>query len=96
MPENFNVVRRNPGHWDIYDSTKRVFRLRGGPGAWEVYDERPSILDKKISPLMKFKEQSPAMGYICSEFMHELLTVEGDKPYVMGSWTVSRRGVKES
>lgn len=84
--ESFSVIRRNNGHWDIVRGGHgRLFRLRGGPGEWRIFDERINRLENV--PL--FKEQSAAMSFICAELMHELLTVEGQKPYVMQSWNVS-------
>ena len=85
-PKGFSVIRRNYGHWDIVRSdVGRLFRLRGGPGDWDVIDERV----RGTSKSMNFKDQSAAMAWICSELMHELLTVEGQKPHVMESWNVS-------
>lgn len=75
MPESFNVIRRNLGHWDICNKEGRVFRIRGGPSQWDVIDER--IGKGQNSTMKSFKEQSAAMSYICSELMFELLTVEG-------------------
>lgn len=87
MPLSFSVIYRNYGHWDIVNSQHDgLFRLRGGPGEWRVFDERPEYMRGST---MTFKEQSAAMSYICAELMHQLLTVEGQKPYVMESWNVS-------
>ena len=83
MIESFKVFRRNPGHWDFADGKGRLFRLRGGPGDWAAMDERA-----KPYPVTRFKEQSAAVAFICAELMHELLTVEGQKPAVMESWNV--------
>lgn len=86
MPQGFSVIRRNFGHWDIVRREDgRLFRLRGGPGEWRVFDERKNRLEN----IPTFKEQSAAMAFICAELMHELLTVEGQKPYAMESWNVS-------
>lgn len=86
MMQGFSVIHRNYGHWDIVNNkVGRLFRLRGGPSEWIVFDERENRL-KDIPP---FKEQSAAMSFICAELMHELLTVEGQKPYVMESWNIS-------
>lgn len=86
MPKSFSVIRRNSGHWDICSEGDRLFRLRGGPSQWDVIDER--VGKGQNSTLVPFKEQSAAMSYICAELMHELLTVEGQKPYVMESWNI--------
>jgi hypothetical protein len=32
------IVNRNPGHWDIYGKTGRIFAIRGGP-----HDYSPSF-----------------------------------------------------
>ena len=86
MLEGFSVIRRNKGHWDIVRrSYGRLFRLRGGPGEWCIFDER----ENRLQNIPAFKEQSAAMSFICAELMHELLTVEGQKPYIMESWNVS-------
>lgn len=66
-----------------------MFRLRGGPGEWVVFDDRRKNRIENIPP---FKEQSAAMAFICAELMHELLTVDGQAPYVMESWNVSQKG----
>lgn len=90
-PQGFSIIWRNYGHWDIVQSTAgRLFRLRGGPGEWRVYDERQL---GRIANIPPFKEQSVAMAFICAELMHELLMVEGQKPYVMESWNVSMKAV---
>lgn len=88
MIEGFSVYRRNYGHWDISSKEHgRLFRLRGGPGQWDVIDERKG--KGQNSKMAAFKDQSAAMAYICAELMHELLTVEGQKPYVMESWNIN-------
>lgn len=87
MIKGFSIYRRGPGHWDVSAPEHgRLFRLRGGPGQWDVIDERPGKGQK--SALTPFKEQSAAMAFICAELMHELLTVEGQKPLVMESWNI--------
>lgn len=88
MIEGFSIFRRNYGHWDVTCREHgRLFRLRGGPGQWDVIDERKG--KGQNSTLISFKDQSAAMAYICAELMHELLTVEGQKPYVMESWNIN-------
>ena len=87
MIQGFTVRRRNFGHWDIYtDRDGRAFRIRGGPGHWQIFDERT---EGRIEQLPRFGDQSAAMSFICAELMHELLTVEGQKPYEMESWNVN-------
>lgn len=88
VPEDFSVFRQNNGHWDVVNSNEgRLFRLRGGPGEWRVFDERKNCLEN----IPAFKEQSAAMAFICTELMHELLMIEGQKPYVMESWNVTAK-----
>lgn len=78
MINSFRFVRRNLGHWDIVGADGRIFRLRGGPSQWDVIDERKG--NGQNSTMLAFKEQSAAVAYMCAEMMHELLTVEGQKP----------------
>jgi hypothetical protein len=83
-PISFSINRRNYGHWDFTNRDRgRLFRLRGGPGKWRAMDERAAPY-----PVTCFKEQSAAVAFICAELMHELLTVEGQEPYVMEAWNV--------
>ena len=87
MINGFSISRRNPGHWDVASRDHgRLFRLRGGPGQWDVIDERAG--KGQNSRLTPFRDQAAAMAYICSELMHELLTVEGQKPTVMEHWNI--------
>lgn len=94
MLQGFSVIRRNYGHWDITSREHgRLFRLRGGPGDWHIFDERDRFSLDRARPAnaLSFKEQSAAMAFICAELMHELLTVDGDRPHVMESWNVDRK-----
>jgi len=92
MPTGFSVIRRKYGHWDIVNPRSgRLFRLRGGPGQWDVIDERKGVGQK--SGIATFKDQSAAMAYICAELMHELLTVDGQEPYVVESWNIETETV---
>ena len=86
MNEHFCISRRNFGHWDVVAKEGRLFRLRGGPGQWDVIDER--VGKGQNSHHQPFKEQSAAMAYICSELMHELLTVKGQDTHAMESWNI--------
>ena len=87
MIQGFSVYRRNFGHWDVCAAGHgRLFRLRGGPGAWDIIDEREA--KGQNSKMVTFKDQSAAMAYVCAEMMHELVTVEGQKPYVMEGWNL--------
>jgi hypothetical protein len=81
MIEYFTINRRNPGHWDIWDNTKRIFRIRGGPGKYIAIDERG-----ESCPSTEFKTISTCMQFITDELMHELITVEGQESQVIDSW----------
>jgi len=83
--ENFSVINRNIGHWDIITDRKRIFRLRGGPGKYSVIDERDLDVKKEI---MYFKTVGLCMSYICEELMFELIIADGQKPHVIESWNV--------
>ena len=92
MITGFSICRRNFGHWDISSQDHgRLFRLRGGPGQWDVIDERKNVGAR--SGIATFKDQSAAMAWICAELMHELLTVDGQEPYVMESWNIKTETV---
>lgn len=81
MPQDFNTVRRNYGHWDIYSGGKRIYRIRGGPNAYVVlptYDE----------PSMKFKTVQACMSYITDQLMFELIVAEGQDFEVIEKWNV--------
>lgn len=82
----FSVHRRNIGHWDIFHNGDRVFKLRGGPSHWRVEDEREC--GTKINP-PRFKDQSSAMSYICSELMYETIVVDGQPIHVIEKWNLS-------
>lgn len=75
--QNFSVIRRNYGHWDIVVDGGRIFRVRGGPGKYAVIDERKRI-EQKETP--DFKTVSSCMSYICDELMYELIVAEGQSP----------------
>ena len=83
--ENFSVIRRNYGHWDIVTDAARVFRVRGGPGKYVVIDERSS--DEK-APDLTLKTLGLCMSYICEELMFELIMADGQKPHIIERWNV--------
>ena len=79
MPENFQVIRRNFGHWDILVPGKgRAFRIRGEPGAYIVMDERT-----RNSADMPFKTVTACMTYICEIFMYENVQLKNSNPTVI-------------
>lgn len=83
--DNFTVVYRNYGHWDIVDDTGRKFRIRGGPGAYVVMDER----SKETYGDTPFNTVQACMGHICDKLMFELIIAEGQEPTVIESWNVT-------
>jgi len=84
MIANFNLQRRNYGHWDVYDKTGRLFRIRGGPGKYLVSDERKDA----VRTWRDFKTLLACMVYICDDLMFELIVADGQKPTVIESWNV--------
>lgn len=68
MTENFHVVRRNNGHWDILTKKGRAFRIRGEPGSYVAMDER-----EMPYPVIPFKTVTGCMTFICEILMHENL-----------------------
>lgn len=67
--ENFEVVYRSYGHWDIYQQEGRIFTIRGGPGKYCVFDERE---DHRREEPKEFKTVQACMSYICDDLMFEL------------------------
>jgi len=80
---NFSVVYRNYGHWDICSTEARLFRIRGGPGNYHVLDER-----RRNVAMKDFKTVQACMGYICDELMFELIVVDGQCPQIIESWNI--------
>jgi hypothetical protein len=65
--ENFFVIYRNPGHWDILDgSHKRIYKIRGCPGAYVVRDTTDPDLDD-----ITCKTVGACMSHICDILMFE-------------------------
>ena len=81
--QGFSVIYRNPGHWDVYAKSHRIFRIRGGPGKYLVMDET-----RKGKPNRVFKTVQACMSCICDELMHELIVVEGQEPQTIASWNL--------
>ena len=82
--ENFSVIYRNFGHWDIVSKQGRLFRIRGGPGKYHVIDERGN----HPAAATPFKTMGMCMAYICDDLMFELIVAEGQKPTIIESWNV--------
>lgn len=81
---NFSFTRRNPGHWDVYANSGRVFAVRGGPGRYIVRDER---LDSHKVPF-EAKTIGSCFQYIMDELTFELIIAEGQDFTVIESWNV--------
>ena len=84
MPQDFQVIRRNFGHWDIYTSKGRVFCIRGGPSDYFVRHERTDTQ----KPSARFKAVQACMGYITDQLMFELIIAEGQDFEVIEKWNV--------
>jgi hypothetical protein len=82
--DNFKVIYRSPGHWDIYDSNRRIFAIRGGPGKYYIRDER-----HKEIPACYFKTVGACMAWVCDELMHEVIVVEGQQPTTIAAWNIA-------
>ena len=66
MKEYFRVDHRNPGHWDIWDESKRLCKIRGEAGSFCVYNDWGNFTNKE-----GFKTVAEAMQYICGHLMNE-------------------------
>jgi hypothetical protein len=81
---SFEVVYRNPGHWDIlHHGLGRLFRIRGGPGKYLALDEREHPF-----PITEFKTLSTCMAFVCDQLMFELIVANGQTPTAIESWNV--------
>lgn len=65
--EYFEVRKRNPHHWDIYNNKRRLFCIRGESGRIILYGDN----DYKDRPQMIFPSVISCMSFICVEFMSE-------------------------
>jgi len=81
---HFSFNRRNPGHWDVCTSARRVFALRGGPGRYIVRDERE---DRHTIPF-EAKTIGACFQYIMEELTYELIIAEGQDFTVIEGWNV--------
>lgn len=66
--DGFKVVYRNPGHWDIYQNSRRIYQIRGCRGNVVVFDDHP-----EHGQVFNCKTVSLAMGYISEQLMFEKL-----------------------
>lgn len=83
--QGFNVYRRNVGHWDVSNSTGRIFAIRGGPGKYYVRDSRPEGQRKED---FKAKTIALCMGYICEELMFEVVVAGGQEFSTIEPWNL--------
>lgn len=63
--ENFSVIYRNSGDWDIFCNTKRrrYFKIRKGENEYCVYNE----IERGM--VLEFYSMESAMKYVCSHLM---------------------------
>ena len=77
--ENFSVIHKNYGHWDIVTEKKgRIFRIRGVPGKYLAMDER-----ERTGTTTAFKTISACITFITDELMFELILAEGQQPIMI-------------
>jgi hypothetical protein len=82
--QDFRVVYRNYGHWDIWQNNERIYRIRGGPGKYWISGEHSRQYDQD----KEFKTVQACMTYITDLLMYELIIAEGQKPIVIEKWHV--------
>ena len=82
--QDFRVVYRNYGHWDIWQNNERIYRIRGGPGKYWISGEHSRNDDQD----KEFKTLQACMTYITDLLMYELIIAEGQKPTVIEKWNV--------
>lgn len=83
----FTVIKRNYGHWDIWNDKERIYRIRGGPGSYTVIPDSSKIEIEKEEPL-NFNSVQACMSYICDKLMYELIIAEGQDFNVIERWNV--------
>ena len=71
MQKLFEVVRRNPHHWDIWakdmNRNRRVYRIRGSKGDIVLQGDH----DYSDKPERRFSSIESCMTEVCAEFMQE-------------------------
>ena len=82
--QDFRVVYRNYGHWDIWQNNERIYRIRGGPGKYWISGEHSRQDDQD----KEFKTLQACMTYITDLLMYELIIAEGQKPIVIEKWNI--------
>ena len=88
MLKGFSVQYRNPGHWDIYQSGVRIFKIRGAPGEVALIidpDKRGGAVNQY------FNTVDAAMSRVVNDLMFEHIVAEGDQPTVIEGWNRSAR-----
>lgn len=83
MIDNFQVINRNPGHWDIYARKGSIYKIRGGPGCYKLINE----IDRNAK-VKKFKTLNACMSFVCDVLMYELIIAEGQKPTIIEDWNI--------
>lgn len=68
MEQNFSFTYRNPGHWDVYNHEKRIYRIRGESGDYWVDDERI----RGDLAVRRFKTITAAVAFIADDLMIEV------------------------
>jgi hypothetical protein len=70
MNKSFEVIHRNPGHWDINhkfgDTHSRVARIRGGPYIFTLHADKPPFMES-----LEFPSVESCMSYVCAVLMKE-------------------------
>ena len=82
--QDFRVVYRNYGHWDIWQNNERIYRIRGGPGKYWISGEHSRQDDQD----KEFKTVQACMTYITDLLMYELIIAEGQKPIVIEKYNL--------
>ena len=82
--ENFQVVYRNPSHWDIWQNSKRVYRIKGGPGNYWVSSDN----SRRGEPTKTFNSVNTCTNYTCDKLMYELILAKGQRFFEIESWHV--------
>ncbi len=73
MNKSFEVVHRNPGHWDIYlkngDVSSRIAKIRGGPYIFHLIVEKSGHFSDNL--IDEFPSVESCMAYVCATLMKE-------------------------
>ncbi|MFW6310840.1 MAG: hypothetical protein ACOC1K_01245 [Nanoarchaeota archaeon] len=80
--KDFQVIYRNPGHWDIIQNKNRIYKIRGGPGKYYV------IPQKNYEKIKLFNSVQSCMSFICDKLMYELIIADGQDFKIIESWNI--------